>query len=32
VTRISTEEDGNFVRIRVRDTGIGIPESQVGRG
>jgi two-component system phosphate regulon sensor histidine kinase PhoR len=28
---VSTEEDGDFVRVRVRDTGIGIPESDLGR-
>jgi two-component system phosphate regulon sensor histidine kinase PhoR len=28
---VSTEEEGEFVRVHVRDTGIGIPESDLGR-
>jgi len=28
---VSTEEAGKFVRVRVRDTGIGIPASDLGR-
>jgi two-component system phosphate regulon sensor histidine kinase PhoR len=28
---VSTEEDGDFVRVHVRDTGIGIPEDDLGR-
>ncbi len=28
---VSTEEDGDFVRVRVRDTGIGIPEDDLAR-